>query len=254
MLKTLDKNQLHVYLKDHVKHIILLNEVDSTNDFLKRLKNKQNKTLVLAKTQTHGKGTRTRCFYSPKDQGIYLSYLLESDSLVHPITLVPLTMAAALLEVLKYYKINAQVKWVNDILIDNRKCAGILCESTNYGQYIIVGIGINVAISQFPKQLADIATSINRHTQQPINMNLFVGQLIQTFNRISTYPAVDMLQQYKRFCINLNKQALITHNNQLHQGLIRDIDKDVRLIFTSKEKEEVFPLVSTSQIINLFDD
>jgi len=133
--------------------IIYLKTVDSTNTYLKQRANGlPDRTVVIAKSQTAGKGTRERSFISPEG-GLYMSVLLKNvvPDLLTVCAGVSVADAIAELDADK----NPKIKWVNDVLINGKKVCGILTEASS-GNYI-VGIGINIKHSD---KLPDTATAL----------------------------------------------------------------------------------------------
>ncbi|MCL2518480.1 MAG: biotin--[acetyl-CoA-carboxylase] ligase [Oscillospiraceae bacterium] len=119
-------------------NIIHLDTVDSTNTYLKKRANDlPDRTVVIARSQTSGRGTRERGFISPEG-GLYMSVLLKN---VKP-DLLTVCAGVSVADVISEYGGNPKIKWVNDVLIDGKKVCGILTEATN-GNYI-VGIGVNI--------------------------------------------------------------------------------------------------------------
>ena len=139
--------------------IIELNEIDSTNDELRRLAEKGAKhfTVVTAKKQTRGKGRYSRMWESP-DGNLFLSILIRKPDMetAHQLSFVS---AMAVLETVQTLLSNHEisVKWPNDVLVNGKKIAGILLESStshNKIDYIIIGFGVNV------KKSPDYATNM----------------------------------------------------------------------------------------------
>lgn len=145
-------------------------EIDSTNNRARALAEAgcDEWTVVLAESQTAGRGRLGRQFYSPKGGGIYMSVVVRPDCEVQYANMLTLAAAAAVVEAIEAVcGIKAQIKWVNDIFVNMRKVCGILTEASvgleeQRLRYAVVGIGINVAPPPggFPEALADIATSI----------------------------------------------------------------------------------------------
>ncbi len=120
-------------------------------------------TAVVAKTQTAGRGRLTRQFFSPRG-GLYVTVILRTA--LSPAQYGAITPYAALAvhrAIRRICGVEAQIKWVNDLLLDGRKICGILAESgtdQNNVPYILLGIGVNTGDTVFPPELAQIATSI----------------------------------------------------------------------------------------------
>lgn len=122
---------------------------------------------VIADRQTAGRGRHGRTWISEKGAGLYFSIVLRPKIETRFLPLITLTTAVAVFETLKnLYALKPDIKWANDIHINEKKICGILAEMTETakGRAVIVGIGINLKSSNFPAEIADIATSIETET------------------------------------------------------------------------------------------
>jgi BirA family biotin operon repressor/biotin-[acetyl-CoA-carboxylase] ligase len=120
-------------------------------------------TVVGAEEQTAGRGRHGRSWHSEPGSGLYVSIILRRQ--FNPTTLPVITLAlgvALRAAILRATNIACDLRWPNDVLIQSKKCAGILTvlESSTYSSAIIAGIGINVNHSSFPEELNGIATSL----------------------------------------------------------------------------------------------
>ena len=239
MISKISKKSLRNILDSNVE-LFLLEEVDSTNNFAANLiKNKNIGTaVVIAKSQTSGKGTRGRSFYSPKDSGLYMSVKIDTDRILSEI--FPPTPAAAV-SVIKSIKkttgLDAGIKWVNDIQLEGKKVCGILAESKTdiaTGKItLIVGIGINIATS-FPKQLSVIASSLSDFTDT-IDVNHLAGDIVNTLVRyvINNRPE-EYMCDYRKYCVTLGKQVDYNLNNEKISGVAIDVTDKGYLVVDTK--------------------
>ncbi|MBI3951833.1 MAG: biotin--[acetyl-CoA-carboxylase] ligase [Acidobacteria bacterium] len=146
--------------------------VTSTNDVARELAESGagEGTTVVAEEQTTGRGRLGRTWLSPKGEGLYHSIILRPDILPSNAPVLGLVVAVALAEfVRERYQLATDIKWPNDVLIRDRKVAGILAEaetSPNGIRYIMAGIGINLNQTSFPPEVAAQATSIKLETGQ----------------------------------------------------------------------------------------
>lgn len=149
--------------------LVKLDECVSTNDELKKLAKDgaASMTIVTSKKQSAGRGRNNREWES-QEGNLYLSILLRglNPNTAHQLTLIA---ALAIVETVESYLLDdeVQLKWPNDVLVDGKKIAGVLCESEFSGdklEYVIVGVGINV------ENAPDYATSFkDRGSQQNIS-------------------------------------------------------------------------------------
>jgi BirA family biotin operon repressor/biotin-[acetyl-CoA-carboxylase] ligase len=142
--------------------------VDSTNAFASRLIEHGYKvaegTVVVAESQTAGKGRLGRSWYSERQAGLYLSVILYPKA---PPSLAPLltlaTTIAAHNAIEKTTQLDVDIKWPNDLLVGGKKVCGILAEmqaEVDRIKMMIIGIGINVNHESFPEDIAGRATSL----------------------------------------------------------------------------------------------
>lgn len=179
--------------------VIYYEEVTSTNDVLKDLArenvSRQN-ILVIADSQSCGRGRRGRSFYSPKDTGLYMSLLLYPDgklnSAVSLTAIAAVAVAMTIDEVAYEGNDKTSIKWVNDIFVDDRKVSGILTEGytsyeDEYDNYVIIGIGLNIynPVDDFPKEIKKTAGCIMQNisgSDVDVKENLVTGIVNRLFN------------------------------------------------------------------------
>lgn len=120
-------------------------------------------TVVVAEEQTAGQGRLGRSWYSQKEAGVYVSFVLRPGTAQGALQMVTLAAGLAAQEAVERVSgVRCRIKWPNDLMADGRKCGGILCQTAE--QAVIVGIGINVNHTEFPPELAHIATSLRMQT------------------------------------------------------------------------------------------
>jgi BirA family biotin operon repressor/biotin-[acetyl-CoA-carboxylase] ligase len=113
-------------------------------------------TVVVADEQTAGQGRHGHSWHSEKGAGLYMSEVLRIPGNPPVVTLaLGLAVAEAITQV---SSVACDLRWPNDVLIDGRKCAGILVQL--HDAVLVVGIGVNVNHSSFPPELAHVATSL----------------------------------------------------------------------------------------------
>lgn len=143
-----------------MKNIIILDEVTSTNEYLKLYyKQLPTESVVFAKKQSKGKGRLSRTWKS-KEGNLYMS-LLRKDLPRDSVFLELMNVSVSVVRLLKKYGVQAHIKYPNDIIVGTKKICGILMESMGYEilDYLIIGIGININQSDF-QELSYKATSV----------------------------------------------------------------------------------------------
>ena len=232
----LDKNKILSLLKTDY-NIIVLDRVDSTNLYLKSLAQSgaSHNTVVIADTQTNGRGRLGKSFFSPPGTGIYMSILLKADNLKIPSSHITVASGVSVCHTLEEFcdKIPS-IKWVNDIFLNGKKVCGILAESfvspIDGLLYIIVGIGINISTNStdFPDELSDIAGSV---FPAGISRNTIIAKLLDDFKRTSSIDNIDaLISQYKEHSMLLNKEIYFSLNGKILNGIAADINNEGNLI------------------------
>lgn len=144
-------------------------------------------TIVIADEQTNGKGRMERTWYSTKDKGIWLSIILRPAILPYLAPQLTLLTATVLADAIHTFT-NALpcIKWPNDILINNKKTAGILTEmqaEQDQIQYVVIGIGINVNQKEedLPVDIQNKATSLRIETNHQWPIKDLIQKILVTF-------------------------------------------------------------------------
>lgn len=208
-----------------MEKIYWFEEIESTNEFAKTLvKEADEWTVVAADKQTKGKGRLGRNWYSP-DGGLWFSVILKPTSLSHLITLV---VGVAICEAMKELKINTRIKWPNDILIGGKKVAGILTEiETNA---IIVGIGINLNVFDFPDELGETATSILIESGKVVDKKevflLVLNKLKEKYNRFKSDDIGELLNEWRIYSTTIGKIVSVETPSEVVNGEVVDIDDE----------------------------
>lgn len=157
--------------------------LDSTNsEALDRARNGAPEGLcIIARQQTAGRGRYGRTWISEKDAGLYFSIILRPKLDTRFLSLITLTAGVAVHDMLREYGLKPDIKWVNDILIDEKKVSGILAETAESpeGLAVVVGVGVNLTSENFPTEIARTATSIKKLTGVRVTPDEAAGSLIK---------------------------------------------------------------------------
>lgn len=204
--------------------------ISSTNDFSKQLcmNNPKNGTIIIANEQTEGRGRLGKTWSSIKNKGLYFSIIFKCDNNESKYKTLTLIISLAVVDLLKDYSLNPKIKWPNDILINNRKVCGILCEfkQSPHGNFVICGIGINLYqdISDFDEDLKDKATSISLNTNIKIPRNEFINNLISYlhtyYNNFNSSSFKPFLNKYTKLSSLLNKEVYLKINGRDTSGIV----------------------------------
>jgi BirA family transcriptional regulator, biotin operon repressor / biotin---[acetyl-CoA-carboxylase] ligase len=125
---------------------------------------------VIAFEQTAGRGRRGRAWISERGSGLYFSVVLRPKLEMRFLPLLTLMAGVAVHDTLAEFGVDADIKWVNDLLADEKKIGGILSETieTNAGIAVVVGIGINLRFLTVPDEIAETSTSIEAQTGRQV--------------------------------------------------------------------------------------
>lgn len=219
--------------------------LSSTNDIAKEIAKKSNeeKLVVIAETQTRGKGRLRRQWISPKG-GLWLSIILRPK--ISPKEALKLTfiMSSAVAKTIKtMFGLKTEVKWPNDVLVEGRKICGILTETStkeNIVEFVVVGVGINANIDpkSFPSSFQDTVTSLKHELGYKIRRRTLTKNLLQSFEhryeRLQKGLWSVLLQEWKSMATFLGEQVEVASFDEVLVGEAWDIDEDGALIIRLK--------------------
>jgi BirA family transcriptional regulator, biotin operon repressor / biotin---[acetyl-CoA-carboxylase] ligase len=198
-------------------------------------------TIVLADAQTEGRGRLSRSWFSPPGINLYCSIILrqaiDSVRLSEWLSWLPLITALAAAEAIEAVASgHVVVKWPNDLLMAERKVGGILCESGTSRQsepYQVIGIGLNVngALTDFPPDIRDIATTLLYETGCSVDRNRLLSRLLceieACVEEFGTRGSERVALAYQRRCATVGKviKAMLTEGKEF-VGLAESIGRD----------------------------
>lgn len=218
---------------------VLLDSVDSTQNFLKRLAEEgaAEGTLVVALEQRSGKGRASRYWSSPPG-GLWFSLLLRPSIPMHQVSLLTLMFGVAVARTLMLQGIPASLKWPNDVLVRGRKICGILLEASSDPErveYVIAGIGLNVNFStaDLPEGVRGSAVS----TMDILGRRLDRAELLSTIlmHAEAMYEGLPssisgILEDWRLFSCTLGNAVAISSYGRTIEGRAFDIAQDGALL------------------------
>lgn len=166
--------------------ILRFDSIESTNtEALRQAKLGADEGLcIVANEQTRGRGRHGRVWNSEKNAGLYFSIILRPKIEARFLPLLTLMSAVAVTDVLRQtFGLNPDIKWANDVHVNEKKICGILAEAieTKKGLAVVVGIGINLKSSNFPPELGEIATSTEEETGEMASVEKLLKNLTAKF-------------------------------------------------------------------------
>ena len=238
-----NEKEIRSYLDDYVNDIIIetVDEITSTNDEMKlrAADGEKEISLLIAESQTKGKGRKGRSFFSPDGSGCYMSFLLRPVYSAEECTLLTTIAAAATAEAIEAVtEKKAQIKWVNDIYIERRKVAGILTEAgfSKDGKglsFAVVGIGINISPPEkgYPKEIESIASAVSVGKTEI--KNRLIGEIINRF--VCYYRNLrkkEYIGSYRKRLFFLGEEITVIESDKTYSAVATDIDDMCHLIVT----------------------
>ena len=231
-MEKISQNIIKQYAKELPYSFSIHDCVDSTNTYAKKLiiSGCNNKTVVIAESQTNGRGRVGREFFSPADNGIYMSVILKTDSILSDINLLTVAVSVVTLNAIeKMTGLDCGIKWVNDIFVDNKKVCGILCESVSKNglakiSHVIIGIGINVKTTDFfPCDLKNIAGALKTEN---LDRNELIAEILKGIENICQAGDLSQfLDEYRKKSIVLYKNISFIKNGTEYSGRVLSINE-----------------------------
>lgn len=216
--------------------IICFRDTDSTNAIAFRLAEDgaPEGTVVLADSQTKGKGRLGRLWASPPKVNLYCSIILRPPILpMKASQLTFLSSVAVARSVLKTSPLKPQIKWPNDILINGMKVAGLLNEmsaETEKVNFVILGVGVNINMrrEQFPADLRHPASSLFLESGVEVNRNAFIRAFLEELDALyeayllEGYPAIR--REWLALCNIIGKRVRVSFQESETTGIVTGID------------------------------
>lgn len=241
--------QLSINTKEIGKKIIYFDEIDSTNNFAKKIVNKEEHgTIVIANSQTAGRGRRGRNWLSPQNEGLWMSIILKPKIPSTEASKVTQIAAVAICQATRELcKCEALIKWPNDIVINGKKTCGILTEMAGeLGEvnYIIVGIGINVNTKRFNEELGGVATSLLIETEKEIGRRDLFIMVIEKFEKHYQNFVVEnslegIISELRKYSALLGKKIVVLRKNEKIYAIAKDITVDGGLMIKMDDNKEM---------------
>jgi BirA family biotin operon repressor/biotin-[acetyl-CoA-carboxylase] ligase len=225
------------------KRIIFHHNTSSTQDVARRHAESGTPegTVVVAESQSAGRGRLGRSWHSPPGAGIYLSIVLRPGIIPRDDMKIPLVASVAAVNAIKRItSLDVRIKWPNDLIVNNKKTGGILVESTSeidIINFMILGMGINVNTpdSMIPRELQDIATSLYIESKKKISrVKLFQSLMMELETSYDTFLKEGfetLRRKWISFSNTIGSKVLINSPGEPpFEGTAIDIDMEGALI------------------------
>lgn len=210
--------------------------LDSTNTWLKtHAEGCADRSVLIAREQTAGRGRNGRVFHSAKDRGLYLSILLKQEQSTAQLNKVTALSALALQRaVMESCGLLTQIKWVNDLYCRGYKIAGILCEALRTKERteaLIIGFGVNVFSQDFPDMTGNQPGAIADFSPAPPSMDLLISALLRQIDDCLRHlDDPRYMHAYRACSCVINQPILVKEPHGTYEAFAEDIDEQGRLL------------------------
>jgi BirA family biotin operon repressor/biotin-[acetyl-CoA-carboxylase] ligase len=227
------------------KKIFHFKTIDSTNRYARMLikENIDDGTVVIADTQTGGRGRKNRK-WSSNIGGLWFSVILRPR--ISSRRGMVVTMAASISvtsSINKLYGLNAEIKWPNDVLINGKKVCGILTEIVTEDDEIsslVVGLGVNVN-NNLGIELKKVATSLKIEIGKDLSIMELLSDIIRNFDKNYVKIKFDdyafLKNKWNQYANIIGRKIEVTEENKKTTGVVIDVDNDGFLILKKGKKK-----------------
>jgi len=225
---------------------ILLEESESTHIYMKaHFTSLTPGALIVANSQTSGRGRHDRIWCSPMNKNLYFNLLLPLEGLQrHQYTQVMQVAAITIAHLLQEIEVNASVKWPNDILWEKHKISGMISELLIHApnEYLSLGIGINVnsEASDF-KNLNRLASSLRLILNRPLNREALLKKIVNrvalSLKRFKKEGVKPWIADWKKMDHFIGNEARMIEGDTVIHGTIMDINDNGSLLFQTQNGE-----------------
>lgn len=227
---------------EHQIEVLTFDVLESTNKYAKQLAldGLSQPIAIIANQQTNGYGRYGRNFYSPAKTGLYLSLAIPVKTGNFNAGLLTTGIATVVAQVLEdNYAINVGIKWVNDLIYQNKKIAGIMTEGltdleSGSLNTVIIGLGLNIGSVAFPDDLKNKAGSLNL---EHVDHNMLATKIIDNILILmNNYLAAKFMPKYLDLSIVIGQQVELNRQGEIIVGVVDDIDNNGALILKTADK------------------
>ena len=218
-----------------VKNHIQLDVVSSTNLYLRKLiidKSINENILVSTNYQEKGRGQRSNIWESEKNMNILISFLYVHTTNNYDLFKFNMLISLAIYDFLsKYFKTGLKIKWPNDLMINNKKIAGVLVQNIESNFKSIIGVGININQKEF-KNFSPQATSFSNELNKEFNRNALILELMNNFENylINYFQFNDLKNRYMLKIYKFKQQTNFLNNLKEFKGEIINFNSSGEII------------------------
>ena len=239
--------QEHLKTSRFGRSLEILDVTDSTMNYIRRMDvaGTDEGYCVISNEQTGGKGRLQRHFYSPADEGIYMSFLLKPHIRMSETPFLTICAAAAVSRAIdKICSVSTQIKWVNDVYCGGKKICGILTEaalSAEIGNidYAVTGIGVNTG--KIPDEIKSTAASVYEQTGLKGIRCRLAAEILNEFEDIYYGFTMhgqkkEILEEYASKLFILGRQVEVNALDRRYNAVVLGINDDAELLIEREDK------------------
>jgi len=216
--------------------IVYFKETDSTNRQARMLAKEgaPHGTLVIADTQSAGRGRRGRGWISPAGEGIFMSLIVRPQ--VHPSQVAKMSLTLALCvarAIARTAGLDARIKWPNDIVIGGRKVCGLLLEmdaTAKKVESIVAGVGINVHQTVFDEEIAHTASSLDLLAGKRVSRSEIVRAFLEEFEQAMALADGAMMDAYRERSATIGQRVQVIGLDSTYTGRAKGITQSGSLL------------------------
>ena len=198
-------------------------------------------TLVIADTQSAGRGRRGRGWISPAGEGIFMSLILRPDMPPSGVAKISLTLALAVARAIERETgLDAGIKWPNDIVIGGRKVCGLLLEMDATAEKvnsIVAGVGINVHQTVFDEEIAHTASSLDLLCGRRVSRSAIVRAFLEEFERAAALADEEMMQAYRGRSATIGQRVQVIGLSGTYTGTAQGVTESGTLLVEADDGE-----------------
>ena len=198
--------------------IHIVDNITSTNAWLSKYYSEID-DIVLAIEQTQGRGRRGNVWES--QLGGFFGSIVSAKH-----ELLPLVVGISIINALEQYCEGLSLKWPNDIILEDKKLGGILCE--DFGTYSVIGIGLNLD----NKPPLEDTTNLSSHGID-LDKSVFLASFLFHFDRISSLSSKEIIEEFTKFDCLIDNEVFWDGNS----GIVKSIDLDGSLVVQSEGQQ-----------------
>jgi len=192
-------------------------------------------TLIAAASQTNGRGRFGRDFFSPPDTGVYFSILLRPDTGGDTAAWITVAAAIASAEACEaVFSVPAEIKWVNDVLVNGQKAVGILAEAFSGGDSVIIlGIGANIAQPDggFPPELSQAGAFTSVIKTDEGKREHFIAETITRLRLLlENDDKKALVETYRKRVHMTGKTVMVTKGSERFSATVLGVDDEAYLV------------------------